>query len=122
MSSSWVIPITILTIFIVLLVSVGIFFIYHPDLFQIKIPTKPPLSEEEQTSLEKWLRKNNIFVNLFDYYGAPPWAVLAAFVVAIIVGAYVLLIATWLIFRQDEQSEQPERPEEHRRGVIGSSF
>ena len=114
MASPWVIPITILTIFIVLLVSVGILFIYHPDLFQIKIPTKPPLSEEEQTSLEKWLRKNNIFVNLFDYYGAPPWAVLTAFIVAIIVGVYVLLIATWLIFSQDEQPTGG--------GVIGSSF
>ena len=104
----------ILNIFIVL-VSVGVFFIYHPDLFQIKIPTKPPLSEEEQTSLEKWLRKNNIFVNLFVYYGTPPWAVLTAFIVVIIVGAYVFLIATWLFLRQ------PERPE-HARRATGSSF
>ena len=108
----------ILNIFIVLVLSVGVFSIYNPDLFQIKIPTKAPLSEEEQISLEKWMRKNNIFVNLFVYYGTPPWAVLTAFIVVIIVGAYVLLIATWLFFRQ---AEQPDRPE-HRRGVIGSSF
>ena len=57
MASPWVIPITILTIFIVSVLSVGGFPIYNPDLFQIKIPTKPPLSEEEQISLEKWLRK-----------------------------------------------------------------